>query len=138
MRAAADARYLLALLKQFRVTFLFAAGLFIVAPLLVFWLYPMGGRPRISFGEAFHHCYFLLFGQPSLPYVDFLPLEVLNLLIPPIGIVTVADGLVRFAYLYFAKHRSDKEWIAVISETFSGHIVVCGAGRVGYRVASQL
>jgi Trk K+ transport system NAD-binding subunit len=48
------------------------------------------------------------------------------------------DGVVRFAYLFFARHRQDKEWFEVIAETMKGHVVVCGAGRVGYRVVAQL
>jgi voltage-gated potassium channel Kch len=50
----------------------------------------------------------------------------------------IADGVVRFAYLFFARQNHDKEWITVISETLRAHVIVCGAGRVGYRVAAQL
>jgi Trk K+ transport system NAD-binding subunit len=46
--------------------------------------------------------------------------------------------VVRFAYLLFAKHKADKEWIEVEADTMAGHVVVVGAGRVGFRVASQL
>jgi len=120
------------------VTVGLALVLFGVAP-LVYWLrYRTPEGARIPYGEAFHQVYFLLFGQPSLPYVDDLLIEVLNLLIPPLGIAVVLDGVVRFAYLYFAKHKNDKEWIEVMSRTMKGHVVVAGAGRVGYRVATQL
>lgn len=112
--------------------------LFGVAPWLFTLFYPEQGGLRISFGQAFHHVYFLLFGQPSLPYVDRWSIELMNLLIPPLGIAVVIDGIVRFAYLYFAKHRSEKEWIEVQSQMLTEHTVVCGAGRVGYRVAAQL
>ncbi len=71
-------------------------------------------------------------------YLDNLFLEALNLAIPPFGIAVVVDGIVRFTYLYFAKHRDDKEWIRVISQGLKDHVVICGAGRVGYRVAVQL
>lgn len=125
-------------MKRFYVTFLLAAALYGPLPLLFVAIYRGPAGERISFGEALHHVYFLVFGQPSLPYVDSVPVEALNFLIPPFGIAIVVDGIVRFAYLYFAKHRSDKEWIAVISQTMSGHVIICGAGRVGYRVATQL
>ncbi len=137
-RVAANLRYLIALLARFKVTLLMAAVLFLFAPLIFTWLYVGPDRSTIQYGQAFHHVYFLLFGQPSLPYVDNLLLEGLNLIIPPFGIAVVVDGIVRFTYLYFAKHRDDKEWIQVISETMKDHVVVCGAGRVGYRVASEL
>lgn len=134
----ANVRYLWALLSRFRFTFAIALLFFVVAPAIYVLLYRLPNGDRISFGEALHHVYFLLFGQPSLPYIDNGWVEALNLIIPPLGIAVVVDGIVRFAYLYFAKHRSDKEWIAVISKTYSNHVVVCGAGRVGYRVVTQL
>ena len=137
-RVAADLRYLAALLARFKITLILAGILFICAPLLFVWLYIGPDGSAIHYGQAIHHVYFLLFGQPSLPYVDNFFLEALNLIIPPFGIAVVVDGIVRFTYLYFAKHRDDKEWIRVISYSLKDHIVICGAGRVGYRVAVQL
>jgi voltage-gated potassium channel len=131
-------RYLLAIARRFRVTFLLAAVLFGVLP----WAYVLGyltpGGEHIGWGRAVHHVYFLLFGQPSLDYVDNLPIEALNLLIPPFGLLAVVDGVVRFAYLFFAKKTSDKEWTEVIAESMRDHIIICGAGRVGFRIANQL
>jgi Trk K+ transport system NAD-binding subunit len=92
---------------------------------------------RVSLGKALRHVYFLMYGQPSLD-VDDSFLMLLDMVIPPVGIVLLADGMVRFAYLFFAKHRQDKEWFEVIAETLQGHVVVCGAGRVGFRVVAQL
>ena len=134
----ANLRYLLALLARFKVTFLLAVALFGGAPVVFVLRYVGPSGERVGYGEAFHHVYFLLFGQPSLPYVGDLLVEGLNLVIPPLGIAVVVDGIIRFAYLYFAKHRADKEWISVISKTLQGHVIVCGAGRVGYRVAVML
>ncbi|MFL5322203.1 MAG: potassium channel family protein [Myxococcaceae bacterium] len=134
----ANVRYLWALCSRFRFTFVIAFVFFVVAPAIYVAVYRMPDGSRITFGAALHHVYFLLFGQPSLPYVGNPLVETLNLVIPPLGIAVVVDGIVRFAYLYFAKHRSDKEWIAVISKTYQDHVVICGAGRVGFRVATQL
>lgn len=137
-RVVANLRYLLALVARFKVTVLSAVALFGVAPVVFVARYvgPSGGR--INYGEAFHHVYFLMFGEPSLPYVGDVVVEVLNLVIPPLGIAVVVDGIVRFAYLFFAKHRADKEWISVTTKTLQDHVIVCGAGRVGYRVAHLL
>jgi voltage-gated potassium channel len=137
-RTVANLRYLAALLARFRITLLSALALFLIAPPLYVWRYRTPQGERVGLGEALHHTYFLLFGEPSLGYYDDFLVELLNILIPPVGIAVVVDGIVRFAYLYFAKHRSDKEWIEVIARTMQGHIVICGAGRVGYRVATQL
>ncbi|WP_163998145.1 potassium channel family protein [Pyxidicoccus caerfyrddinensis] len=134
----ANLRYLRALTRRFRTTLMLSATLFLLGPLLFCWRYvPTDGTP-LTFGEALHHVYFLLYGQPSLPYVHDWLIELLNVVIPPVGIALVVDGVVRFAYLFFARHKNDKEWIEVVTETMKGHVVVCGAGRVGYRVVAQL
>lgn len=134
----ANFRYLLALLARFKLNFVAAAVLFLAMPPVYVWLYRNPDGTGIGLGRALHHVYFLLFGQPSLEYVSNVPIEVLNLLIPPCGIAIVVDGIVRFAYLYFAKHRADKEWITVLAQSMKDHVVVVGAGRIGYRVVSQL
>lgn len=131
-------RYVVAVARRFRPTLMLAAIFFIALPWLYVVLYPMAGGARIDFLRALHHVYFLLFGQPSLDFVDSWYIELLNLAIPPFGLLAVVDGVVRFAYLFFAKHKADKEWIEVEADTMRGHVVVIGAGRVGFRVATQL
>lgn len=135
-RPVVHLRYLAAILPRFKVTFALAAVLFLLIPHVYVGLWP--GAQELRYGQALHHVYFLLFGQPSLDYVDSFPIEVLNLLIPPLGIAIVVDGVVRFAYLYFAKHRDEKEWVTVMTRAFKDHVIVCGGGKVGYRVVSQL
>ena len=124
---------------RFRITCAFLFLLFVVLPFVYYAR--LRRRPtaaHITYGRALHHIYFLLFGQPSLDYVNIPLIEVLNFVIPPLGIATVVDGGVRFGYLFFAKHKAEKEWIEVIAESLRNHVVVCGAGRVGYRVTMQL
>ncbi len=137
-RLIVNLRYLRALIKRFRVTLLLTLGLFLGAPPLFQWRCEVPGGEPVPAGKALQHVYFLLFGEPSLDCSNDWMGIMLNMLIPPVGIALVVDGVVRFAYLFFAKHKSDKEWIEVIAETLKGHIIVCGAGRVGYRVVDQL
>ncbi len=135
-RLAMNVRYFGALLRRFRTTVLMAVLLFGCMPLLYHWRHAPDGK-HVSLGKALRHVYFLLYGQPSLDVDDSL-LMLLDMVIPPVGIAVLVDGVVRFAYLFFARHRQDKEWFEVIAETLKDHVVVCGAGRVGYRVVSQL
>ncbi|MBK7863920.1 MAG: NAD-binding protein [Archangiaceae bacterium] len=138
MTAAFRLRYAAAVLRRFRITLAFMVLLVVVLPLIYVWQYHSPALPHIDYGHALHHVYFLLFGQPSLEYVDIPLLTALDIIIPPLGIATVVDGGVRFGYLFFAKHKAEREWIEVIAEALKGHVVVCGAGRVGYRVTLQL
>lgn len=137
-RLLAHARYLVALAARFRGTLLSSVALFGLGPILFVALYVGPEGERIGYGEAFHHTYFLLFGQPSLPYVDSFALEALNVVIPPLGLAVVVDGILRFGLLAMQRQRDDKEWIAVITKMYEDHVVVCGGGRVGYRVAMQV
>ncbi|HLL03840.1 MAG TPA: NAD-binding protein [Myxococcaceae bacterium] len=137
-RLGANLRYLRALIKRFRITLALTAGLFLGAPPLFQWRCEVPGGEPVPAGKAIQHVYFLLFGEPFLDCSnDWLGIA-LSMLIPPVGIALIVDGVVRFAYLFFAKHKSDKEWIEVVAETLKGHVIVCGAGRVGYRVVDQL
>ncbi len=133
-RLLKSARYARALAGRFRVTLVLAVLWFGVLPLFFVARYPT----KPSFGRALHHVYFLLFGQPSLDYVDDWLLESLNLLIPPLGLAIIVEGVVRFSYFFNARRHGDKEWIEVLAESLRGHVVVCGAGRVGVRVVQEL
>jgi Trk K+ transport system NAD-binding subunit len=95
------------------------------------------GRP-IGIVRSIVAAYFLLFAQPIIDLPDNTAVEMLAVLIPPFGITAVAEGLVRFAYLFFAKEQNDKEWFSVLAQTLKDHVIICGAGRVGYRVFERL
>lgn len=138
VRARKRLRYLWVVSKRFKSTVANVVLLFGVLPWAYVWSYPTPDGTTLPYGRALHHVYFLLFGQPSLDYVNSFFLEALNLLIPPFGLLTVVDGAVRFSYYFNARARADREWIEVIAETLKGHVIICGAGRVGYRVAQEL
>ena len=133
----AQLRYFFTLLRRFRFTFLMLLVLVVGGGSLLHVLLLRAGRP-VGLLRSIVTAYFLLFAQPIIDLPDNGPVELLAVLIPPLGITTVAEGLVRFAYLFFARERNDKEWFAVLAQTLKDHVIVCGAGRVGYRVFEQL
>lgn len=129
--------YLWMLLKRFRFTFFMLFVLVGGGGMALYFLFERAGRP-VSLLRAIVTAYFLLFAQPIADLPDNGPIELVAVIIPPLGIVTVAEGLVRFAVLLFSKSRNDKEWFAVLAQTIKDHVIVCGAGRVGFRVFEQL
>ena len=137
MELVPQLRYFWTLVKRFRFTF-FMLLLLVFGGGAVLWvLLARAGRP-VGLGRAIVAAYFLLFAQPIIDIPDNTAVELVAVLIPPLGITTVAEGLVRFAYLFFARERNDKEWFSVLAQTLKDHVVICGAGRVGYRVYEQL
>ena len=133
----AQSLYLWTLLKRFRFTFLLLLVLVFGGGTLLHILLARAGKP-VGLGRSFVTAYFLLFAQPIIDLPDNGPVEILAVLIPPLGITAVAEGLVRFAYLFFARERNDKEWFSVLAQTMNDHVIICGAGRVGFRVFEQL
>jgi Trk K+ transport system NAD-binding subunit len=133
----AQLRYLWALILRFRFTFVMLFVLVGGGGLALYLLYLRMGAP-VRLSRAVTIAYFLLFAQPITDLPDYGPIELVSVLIPPLGILTVAEGLVRFAYLFFAKNRNDKEWFQVLAQTMKEHVIVCGAGRVGFRIFEQL
>jgi Trk K+ transport system NAD-binding subunit len=136
-RARVQLRYLRVLLRRFKVTFILLAVVQLGGSLLLWAGYKHHGS-GINFPQAMGATYFLMMGQPTLEIADSWWLMLVEALIPVLGIAVLADGLVRFGFLFFAKHRNDKEWIAVQAHTLKNHVVLCGAGRIGYRVLDRL
>jgi len=132
----AQLRYFFALLRRFRLTFFSLLVLICGGGAGIWILYGRAGL-AITLPRAMVVAYFLLFAQPIVEVPNNGAIELLFTLIPPLGILTVAEGLVRFAYLFFAKQRDDKEWFAVLAQTQRNHVIVCGAGRVGFRIFEQ-
>ena len=118
----AQALYLWVLVRRFKLTFFSLALLVFGGGTLMWRLYAHIGQP-ISWSRAVFGAYFLLFAQPTMEIPDYAPLEALFTIIPPLGIVTVAEGLVRFAVLFFAKTRNDKEWFTVLAQTLKDQFV---------------
>ncbi|MBS2031512.1 MAG: NAD-binding protein [Deltaproteobacteria bacterium] len=135
---AAQLRYLGALLNRFRLPIVLVSLTLIGGTLLVHqaYVFPDGSRP--GWARSAQAIYFLMIGNPTLDFPRVWYLELLWFLVPPVGVIGVADGLIRFAYLFFAAQRHDKEWNLVLAQTMSDHVVLCGAGRVGYRIYQAL
>lgn len=57
---------------------------------------------------------------------------------PLIGLVVVADTVVRATLLLFSRQENQKEWTRVLASTYRDHIILCGLGHVGYRILERL
>jgi Trk K+ transport system NAD-binding subunit len=58
--------------------------------------------------------------------------------VPIIGLAVAADGVLRFGVALFNRRERKEAWQVAIASTYRDHIVVCGLGKVGYRVAKEL
>lgn len=81
----------------------------------------------------------------QLTYADMPPgseLDIFAIIVPIVGLVLftyLGLKVVRFIRIAFVRGERGQEWQeAVIEATVKNHIIICGLGRVGYRVAGQL
>lgn len=146
MRFRDSSRYLRALwrdtrvlVRQFRLSLLAFAILLCggTLALRLFYLYPDTGQ-RLSWPQALHATFMLIFAETILPFPRVPGLQMLFFAIPPIGLAVVADGVLRFGVTLFNRRERKEAWQVAIASTYREHIVVCGLGKVGYRVVKEL
>jgi len=92
----------------------------------------------ITFLEALYGTFALLFFQDSLPYPHSGFLQIFYFIIPILGLVVVAEGVIRFGSALTNKAERGQKWQVAMASTYSGHVIICGIGKVGYRVALEL
>ncbi len=101
------------------------------------YAYPDSGQhPR--FGVALHATFALIFFETLLPFPDQWYLQILFFLIPILGLVALADGVLRFGTALVNKQARGQKWQVAMASTYKEHVIVCGVGRVGYRVILEL
>ena len=107
--------------------------------LLFYFFYtdPYTGQ-RINFSEALYGTFALLFFQGSLEYPHQGFIQILYFIIPILGLVVVADGVIRFGVALTNKQERGQKWQTAMASTYNGHVIICGMGKVGFRVALEL
>ena len=131
-QAAKAVRYGLYVLHELRIPLVVLVGLVVFGG-LVFSL-----TLDLSYGRACYASFMLILGEPTEPFPDRWYDQVLFFAIPFIGLGALAESLVRLGYLVFSSKRKLQEWWTMEASTYRDHIVLCGLGRVGLRVAQEL
>jgi len=128
-----------ALVNQFRIS-LFAFAILLCSGTLalrLFYLHPETEQ-HPGWLEALHATFKLIFLETVLPFPRAPGLQLLFIAIPLIGLVVVADGVLRFGVALFDRRERKESWQVAIASTYHDHVVVCGLGKVGYRVVKEL
>jgi len=103
----------------------------------LFYSYPdTGQHPPLI--EAMHATFALIFFETLLPLPEQWYLQALFFVIPILGLAIVADGLLRFGSALLNKQVRGQKWQVAMASTYSNHVIVCGLGKLGYRVTLQL
>ncbi len=135
---SANLRTIILLWRRFRLSLtLFAATIGLGS--LALWLgyaFPQSGQ-HLTYPEALYAAFSMLFFEPTIP-LPHGPLQVLFFIVPILGLSIIVEGLIRFTVLLLDRNDPAGEWIVALASTYSGHIIVCGLGHIGYRVVQQL
>ncbi len=95
-----------------------------------------GQHPGLAL--SFYSAFALIFFETVLPFPEPWYLQVLFYAIPVLGLVVIVDGLLHFGTALLDKQARGQKWQIAMAYTYSNHVIICGLGKVGYRVAMEL
>ena len=93
--------------------------------------------PEASLLNCFGNAFYLMTGE-AIALPDKWYLEMFTFVLPLLGVVLAAQGVISATVLFLNKSRRQGEWNAVIASTYQGHIVVCGLGQLGTTLCDGL
>ncbi|MEI7768896.1 MAG: NAD-binding protein [Chloroflexales bacterium] len=92
----------------------------------------------VDLAQALYEAIKLLIFQSGLEFpVDPLG-RLLFFAIPLLGLFFLLQSAIDLGRLIFDKSARPEAWQESLARTFSGHLIICGLGRVGYRAVLQL
>lgn len=129
MKLVRRGRYLL---REFKWPLMVFAGIVLLGGAL------FSRTMNLPYVESCFGIFMLVFVQPNLKFPDQWYNQALFFIIPIVGLGAVADSVVRLGYLIFSRKQKLQEWWIMEASTLRNHVVLCGLGRVGYRIAREL
>ena len=134
----AEYRDVRVLLNEFRYSLLLFILVILGGTLFFYYWYTFPGTDlHPTFPQAFHGTFSLLFFEIVLPFPDLWYLQLFFFIIPILGLAVLADGILRFGTALINKDRGQK-WQVAMASTYNNHVIVCGLGRIGYRITLEL
>lgn len=134
-RFRAHLYYLQRPIRNFLPLFLGLAVLLLVG---TFCFHALYDEKPLSYMEALYITYCLVFMEHLLDYPDHWVLQFFYIALPPLGLVVVLDGIVRFSYHILRLDETGTEWVRAMCKTLNNHVVLCGLGKLGLRTLEQL
>lgn len=92
-----------------------------------------------TYSEALHATFALIFFEIVLPFPsEPWYVQLLYFIVPVMGLAAVADGVLRFSTALTNKQSRGQAWQVAMASTYKNHVIVCGVGKIGYRVIQEL
>lgn len=91
----------------------------------------------LKFSEALYAAFSQMTLNPTPP-PRAVWLQALFYLAPAVNIILIARGALNIALLLFDRRNRREAWQMALASTYRDHVIVCGLGKIGYRVVHQL
>lgn len=127
-------RYARFLLHEFRWPLGFFIALVFGGGLIVH----LAHESHPSYIRACYEIFVMLAFEPAAEMSSKWYLQIFDFLVPVLGVLLIADGMVRLGILIVHKKARLKEWWIMQASAYRQHIVVVGVGKVGYRIVKEL
>jgi Trk K+ transport system NAD-binding subunit len=80
----------------------------------------------------------MIFLQANTTFPEPFYLQIFFFIMPIIGIILLSAGAANLGVKLFNKSARGQDWEVALASTHSDHVIVCGLGKLGYRVTLQL
>lgn len=135
----AEYRDVRVLLNEFRSSLLLFVIVILGGTLFFNFLYTLPGtnlHPTLP--QSLHATFSLLFFEIVFPFPDQWYLQIFFFIIPILGVAVLVDGFLRFGTALINKQNRGQKWQVAMASTYKNHVIVCGMGRIGYRIILEL
>ncbi len=127
------------LLREFRLPLMLFVLLILVGAFLFYHLYTHSELGHeLTFVESVYVIFAMIFFGTDIPFPSQWYLQIFFFAMPILGLALIGQGVIGFGVMLFNKRARGEEWQVAIASTYRDHIIVCGLGKVGYRVVAQL
>jgi voltage-gated potassium channel len=80
----------------------------------------------------------MIFLQANTTFPEPFYLQIFFFIMPVVGIMLLSAGAANLGVKLFNKSARGQDWEVALASTYSDHVIVCGLGKLGYRVTLQL
>jgi voltage-gated potassium channel len=94
--------------------------------------------PGHDWSQAFFVSYTLMFLEHIEPTPEHPLAQLMHYGQPLLGVILVSEGVLRLGLNLLNKDANARKWVECMAKATKGHVIICGLGTVGFRVAEEL
>lgn len=121
------------------------AARLLVRPLVLFGIVVVIGaviEHELGGSDTWSHAFFVSYTLMFLEFIESAPphplSQVMHYVQPLVGVILVSEGLLRVGLNLLNRDANARKWVECMARATGGHVIVCGLGSVGFRVAEEL